>query len=371
MARAEIVEHDPCAGAAKRLEILAGDLEIGEQGRLRHLDLEPGRVEPGAGRARREGAAAEPAVQSWTALTLKDSRTAVAQRAASAAASASNLSLICSMTLICSAIGMNWSGGIRPRLSSLQRASASKRLQLARGEVGDRLEDEPDPVQGLGLAKRLLDEHPPAVDFVHLGREDGTLRSGRSPWRGRARCRRGSAPPRRRNRPAGARVSPQQPETRNSRPSTKNGSWSTAQMAAPALSAPLIERTRGSSKANSSPPVRAISAPSPTARARRLPIPSRTRSPAAWPNVSLIGLKPSRSTIAKAKPRRERASPAARRPSARRKARRLARPVRGSVSAISLALAFSALASRSARCARSRSRVTAVRDSTSSRKPSS
>jgi hypothetical protein len=69
---------------------------------------------------------------------LNESRTAEAQRAASAAAEASSFSLICSMTLICSAIGMNWSGGIRPSVSSCHRASASsaRSSPVARSVIG-------------------------------------------------------------------------------------------------------------------------------------------------------------------------------------------------------------------------------------------
>jgi hypothetical protein len=92
------------------------------------------------------------------------------------------LSLICSMTLICSAIGMNWSGGIRPSVSSCQRASASSALSspVARSVIG--WKTRPIRSRVSALPQRLLDQDPAAIDFVHLRGEDGDPRA--SPFLG-------------------------------------------------------------------------------------------------------------------------------------------------------------------------------------------
>ena len=62
----------------------------------------------------------------------------------------------------------------------------------------------------------------------------------------------------------------------------------------------------GQMMTNSSPPIRATVSPALTTPCRRLPTSASTRSPTAWPRVSLIALKPSRSRKQTARIRRRR-----------------------------------------------------------------
>ena len=131
----------------------------------------------------------------------------------------------------------------------------------------------------------------------------------------------------------GASATPKLPLTSTSMPLSSTGASRAACRRRPSRSAPSASPQPSASTANSSPPSRATNARGVSAAARRSATSASSRSPWAWPRVSLTSLKASRSRMPTANPANPSVSALSSRVSISRCSRaRLGRPVRGSCS---------------------------------------
>ena len=129
---------------------------------------------------------------------------------------------------------------------------------------------------------------------------------------------------------AGCSAMPTLAVTVKLRPSSVKGRCSASITRRAAASAPAASE-RCTSSTNSSPPRRATLSIWRTPAARRSPISTSTRSPKAWPRVSLMCLKWSRSSCSSAKGSPSRAASASARSTRSASSARLGRPVSASV----------------------------------------
>ena len=115
----------------------------------------------------------------------------------------------------------------------------------------------------------------------------------------------------------------------------------------------LGRSAKGISTANSSPPRRAVTSVDRRLSLRIRAISTNTRSPSAWPKVSLISLNPSRSRTRRPPPCAYRRNCSVCEVSSRSKRRRLNNPVSGSLSAVCSSCARSRWCSVTSRMSRS------------------
>ena len=178
--------------------------------------------------------------------------------------------------------------------------------RAARGELDHGLEDashRPRAASSAGDLVALLGLRP-------RRRRARSARSGRGPsaWPSTARRRRSRAARRPRRRPPAPRPRPRRP------PAAARARSAPPAPPAPARRSPRPPRRRrpGRISTNSSPPSRPTTSPSRTTERSRSAAAASTRSPSAWPSVSLMTLKWSRSistTATLGPPRERRAQP--------------------------------------------------------------
>ena len=185
------------------------------------------------------------------------------------------------------------------RRARVGRREARQRLvarDAAGGDLHHRLEDRRDGARRARARPRARGAARPAT-APRRGAGRTTARGrGPSAWPSTARRRRRAAAARRRRRGPGRRRRP--PSTPAACLPTRARRARARQRSATATAA--SSPAPDSAIANSSPPTRATKPASPTVRESVVAVACRTRSPSAWPNVSLSILKWSRSSTIEA-----------------------------------------------------------------------